>query len=107
MAHGQKSYTPAGNLRPPALDTLAQWVLDSWNDIEPSIVIKSFKKCCISNAMNGTEDDMLWEDVIQDRQVAENEDEIDDVVDQDDPYDDNLPQAEWEELFNGIHADDI
>ena len=64
-------------------------------------------KCCISNAMDGTEDDMLWEDVIQDRQVAENEDEIDDVVDQDDPYDDNLPQAEWEELFNGIHADDI
>ena len=50
---------------------------------------------------------LLWEDVIQDRQVAENEDEIDDVVDQDDPYDDNLPQAEWEELFNGIHADDI
>ena len=44
---------------------------------------------------------------IQDRQVAENEDEIDDVVEQDDPYDDNLPQAEWEELFNGIHADDI
>ena len=48
-----------------------------------------------------------WHYVIQDRQVAENEDEIDDVVDQDDPYDDNLPQAEWEELFNGIHADDI
>ena len=57
--------------------------------------------------MDGTEDDMLWEDAMQDRQVAENEDEIDDVVDQDDPYDDNLPQAEWEELFNGIHADDI
>ena len=57
--------------------------------------------------MDGTEDDMLWEDSIQDRQVAEDEDEIDDLGDQDDPYDDNLSQAEREELFNGIHADGI
>ena len=29
---------------------------------DPAIVIKSFKKCSISNALDRTEDDMLYED---------------------------------------------
>jgi len=24
------------------------------------VTVKGFKKCCISNAMDGTNDDMLW-----------------------------------------------
>jgi len=24
------------------------------------VVVKGFKKCCISNAMDGTDDNMLW-----------------------------------------------
>jgi hypothetical protein len=24
------------------------------------VTVKGFKKCCISNAMDGTEDDLLW-----------------------------------------------
>ena len=27
-----------------------------------SIIVRSFKKCCISNALDGSEDDILWED---------------------------------------------
>jgi hypothetical protein len=27
-----------------------------------SIIGRSFKKCCISNALGGSEDDILWED---------------------------------------------
>ena len=32
------------------------------DDVKVPTIVKSFKKCCISNAMDGTEDDMLWED---------------------------------------------
>ena len=27
-----------------------------------SIIVRSFKKCCISKALDGSEDDILWED---------------------------------------------
>jgi hypothetical protein len=32
------------------------------------VTVKGFKKCCISNAMDGT-DDMLWNDSKEDRNV--------------------------------------
>jgi hypothetical protein len=34
----------------------------AWDDISPDSIIKGFKKCCVSNSMNGTEDDVLWEE---------------------------------------------
>ena len=30
--------------------------------IPESIITRSFKKCCISNDFDGSEDDILWED---------------------------------------------
>ena len=41
---------------------LNKWVKEAWSEIALDIVVRSFKKCGISNAMDGTEDDMLWED---------------------------------------------
>jgi hypothetical protein len=34
----------------------------AWDDISPESIIRGFKKCCVSNDMNGTEDDVLWEE---------------------------------------------
>ena len=34
----------------------------AWKAIPESIFVRSFKKCCISNALDGSEDDILWED---------------------------------------------
>ena len=56
--------------------------------------------------MDGTEDDMLWEDAIQEREVTEDETEVNDILQEDDPYDDAILESEWEELFNGNHARD-
>ena len=35
--------------------------------IPESIIIRSFKMCCISNALDGSEDDILWEDDGEDK----------------------------------------
>ena len=35
--------------------------------IPESIIVRSFKKCCISNALDGSEDDILWEDDVEDK----------------------------------------
>ena len=31
-----------------------------WKNISPALNVKGFKKCCISNAVDGNDDDMLW-----------------------------------------------
>ena len=41
------------------------------------VIVRSFKKCCISNALVGSEDDILWED------DGEDEDDSDWVTDSD------------------------
>ena len=46
----------------PSTAPCAQWVLAAWKAIPESIIVRSFKKCCISNALGGSEDDILWED---------------------------------------------
>ena len=49
----------------------------AWKAIPESIIVSSFKKCCISNALDGSEDDILWED------DGEDKDDIDCVTDND------------------------
>jgi hypothetical protein len=37
-----------------------------WQRILPAVTVKGFEKCCISNAVDGT-DDMLWNDSEEDK----------------------------------------
>jgi hypothetical protein len=39
----------------------------TWKAIPESIIVRSFKMCCISNALDGFEDDILWEDDGEDK----------------------------------------
>ncbi|KAH7940229.1 hypothetical protein HPB52_022549 [Rhipicephalus sanguineus] len=43
------------------LETVCKWRLPAWDLVSPSIVEKSFKKTGLWNALNGTEDVVLWE----------------------------------------------
>jgi len=36
------------------------WIITAWQCIAPEVTLKGFKKCCISNTMDGTDDDMWW-----------------------------------------------
>lgn len=36
------------------------WMIMAWDSISPEVILKGLKKCCTSNAMRGTEDDLLW-----------------------------------------------
>ena len=74
-------------------------MLDAWRDIKPETVTYSFKKCGISNNLDGTEDDILWEDpaMLQPVDQDETEEESEGAFD---PYDDRITREEFEELFN-------
>ena len=43
----------------PSITLWCNWILKAWEQIDPAIVVKS---CCISNNLDGTEDDILFED---------------------------------------------
>jgi hypothetical protein len=58
---------------------VARWMSAAWKTIPESIIVRSFKKCCIflSNALDGSEDDIQWED------DGEDKDDSDWVMDND------------------------
>ena len=39
----------------------------AWKAIPESIIVRSFEKCCINNALDGSEDNILWEDDGEDK----------------------------------------
>jgi len=43
----------------------------AWKAILESIIVRSFKKCSISNALDGSEDDILWEDDGEDKEDSD------------------------------------
>uniref|UniRef100_A0A8D0DA03 HTH CENPB-type domain-containing protein n=1 Tax=Sander lucioperca TaxID=283035 RepID=A0A8D0DA03_SANLU len=53
LLSGDHSLTPTGKLQKPA-DAISQ-----------ESIIHGFKKCCISNALDGSEDDILWEGLVE------------------------------------------
>ena len=72
MISGPFEYTPSGKKKPPTRNLVLRWVHEAWQEIPAQMVMKSFKTCGISNALDGTEDDELY---------AEEGQEIDDVED--------------------------
>ena len=54
-------YTKSGRLKKPSITLWCQWIKMKWDEIKPSIIIKAFKKCSISNTLDGSEDDLIYQ----------------------------------------------
>jgi hypothetical protein len=52
--------TPTGRIKKPSVPLVCNWVIKAWNGVKKEVIIKSFKKCGISNALDGTEDDAIY-----------------------------------------------
>lgn len=84
---GQHALTPTGKIKKPCVSLLCSWIMTAWNSISPESIVKGFKKCCLSNAMDGTEDDALWDNEDVDDNHDESESGTDNEVDSDDAND--------------------
>jgi len=62
-------------------------VSGAWRSIPESIIVRSFKKCCISNALDGSEDDILWEDHGEDKDDSDWVTDNDSVMSDDGEFD--------------------
>ena len=58
----EKSLIKAGNLKKVGVQTIPQWVKDAWSEILSEMTIRSIKKCCISNAMDSSEDHFVYDE---------------------------------------------
>jgi hypothetical protein len=36
------------------------WIITAWQFILPEVIMNGIKKCCVSSAVDETDDDMLW-----------------------------------------------
>ena len=63
MLDGNHTITPAGCICKLDLSQICQWILHRWNSTSPDTSQHSFLKCCITNALDGTEDDVLWKEM--------------------------------------------
>jgi hypothetical protein len=61
MAAAEHEFTPTGKIKRPDVEQLSEWIREAWARISPTLIEKSFKKCCICNKLDDTEDDYLWD----------------------------------------------
>ena len=81
MVQGGAGVTAAGNLKRARISDVCGWVKRSWDTISNQIVFNFFKKCAISNMLDGSEDDIVYEKI--DKLIAEYEKENLDELDND------------------------
>ena len=55
--------TPTGRVKRALISNVYEWVKNSWQRVKSETIVKSLKKKCgISNALDGSEDDILYEE---------------------------------------------
>ena len=65
MVNGPFTYTPSGKKRVPSKELVLQWIHKAWQEIPADLVTNSFKhskKTLLSNTLDGTEDEAVWEE---------------------------------------------
>ncbi len=73
MSSGQFTYTKGENLKKLDYSIICKQILEAWVEILKKMIIKSFKKCGISNAMDGLEDDLFGQDETKENDNNERE----------------------------------
>jgi len=81
MADGGARETASGNLCRASLSDVCSWVKRSWEGISTDIIVKSFKKCNISNDLDS--DDISDNDVNDHDNDHDDDDYDDDITDND------------------------
>ncbi|CAM4576524.1 unnamed protein product [Caretta caretta] len=96
MCSGMAKLTKGGNLMKPEISLVAQWLKDPWVSIPSEMIEKSFRKCCISNALDRSEDDAIFDD---DTTEADDEKELESEDDTANIYNDNAGAAVIETVW--------
>lgn len=61
MAEGIHELTPTGRQKKPSEELMCQWISEAWREIPREMVARSFLKCGITNSLDGSEDDLVFD----------------------------------------------
>ena len=61
MAEGIQELTAGERQKKPSEELMCQWIVEAWRDIPREMVAKSFKKCGITNSLDGCEDNFVFD----------------------------------------------
>ena len=75
MISGPFDYTLAGK-KAPSRNLVLWWVHEAWQEIPVEMVAKTFKTCGISNSLDGTENDELYNEEAQEIDDEEDDNEF-------------------------------
>ena len=75
MDETQHEFTSKGGLIRPAIKQACQWIKQSWSRVREVNIVKSLKKCGISNALDGKEDHIIYKEDNDDDEEKEEEEE--------------------------------
>ena len=81
--------TSAGNFKQPTRQLVIEWVSQAWHEVPHEIIVKSFKRCGISNALDGTEDSEIRVEIPKDIEEEPIEDQEEDDDEEFDPFNDD------------------
>jgi hypothetical protein len=62
LSENEHALTPTGKIKRASAATLVEWISNAWKELKTDSITKSFLKCCLSNAEDGSQDDILWND---------------------------------------------
>ena len=60
LASGILQYTETGNMKIASQHLVVKWILESWNQLEKNLIIKSFKSCGLNLKTNGSKYHLLY-----------------------------------------------
>ena len=62
MVNSSFTDAPSGKERAPTEELVLQWIRKAWQEIPADLVANAFKSCGISDALDGTEVEDVWEE---------------------------------------------
>lgn len=62
MAEGQHAPTLGGQIKRPSVELLYSWISEAWGMTDADMVIRSFKKAEVFNALDATEGHLVWDE---------------------------------------------
>ena len=67
-----------------------RWIDQAWREIPVELITRSFKSCGISDALDGTEDDAVWDD--EEEEAEDTEERIDNEFETDSEAEDEVAE---------------
>ena len=61
MAKGIHEFTASGNQKKPSEELILSWIAGAWQDISKEMIESSFLKCGVTNSLDGSEDNLVYE----------------------------------------------